>query len=1769
MKKLLGLLFGLTSLTFAQSTLATFELKELVGVFHTNQMCEVPYTGAKLTLSTTALLAPNGVDQEPFQLLRNGYIAFPCHLPASTVYTTYQAAGTPITPSSTSIQWPGYEYSFPVNQLVRLSVPSSSAPCGLTDTDDYFVKNYTLVPSGGSPYLSLSFSATPGGSALTTTNCAVSLPSLTYTGFQVASNVFTAPTVATYLANRDPIQFEGTIPSQLTADTNYYVTNLNVGAGTFQISATVGGSAITGLDNINNALNKVIFDWTHTLQSLTTPTATFTNPIVCTTSASYITCDNGLVAIRVAQQTNPTKTFNASNGNPSCVISGSAPTQTIVCTVAGHGLSGGNTISISGCATSYANSNFGPCGVFTLASVTTNTFTVTGQSGLSNDTYNTTNNPNLTIINADLSVDAFQGFRLTNGNWVATGGRLWQGETSGSTSGSALDNMNGSNSLPVKLMMATNYQLFYIDFGPGKTTIQTTYTLNRPVYTKSGISNLAGSVATTSAKYTMTFTMYANQSSFLVDIDDGGMNIGHMWDVYGTWGASPPDTIQRRTDGLPNNGCGVWGPQTITAVTVGNPTLVTAPNHSLNGVGGALTVSGATGTGAITALNASGLSYTVVDSNTLSVNANTTGGTYNANSASYIIPNTSNNQSRLTTYTETISYTGTIVTAGCGGGSRDPLSVWNSSNTGGNWQQLFNASASSGAPAVAMYTGKAGVQLNAVADVMGWQTSNNLFSTSAQGAAIYFVSMPCYQQTNTAPVIANCAANIPTFAPNNHRQFGIWSGTKAGITVANPQTANAVSLEQNHTAGISLTEQYSWNLLNFPDPAGGFQSPYIPTAHLATIANNYKNNVAGFKTIVDSTVSLTGDSYSANILTCFVSQASGCLDAILSSLIPKVQDCGVGIAEYDGIYDGNCFGSELLNFAGQHIANAAYALQTSFISGTQKTSFKNYAGWIGSLIVDPNFTPLFPNGVCVCGDQGGTFNQTNGYNSLVSKAATFFPSHPYIGKYTANALTTNQQVVQATINGSGTGASSASYLGTNDQTFLNLLALNQNLAGFNSSSYPTLPLYYNFLSNYIAPPDPRWGNVRKLPAIGEATYTAVQQPGFLASLYGTNTDMGSWYNQNTPTLLNFNSFFGPPIISIDTTLTNPGMPTLSTYNAPGYYTAGRFNQNSTHENWYMVLNGEFYSDHAQADRGSFVSYFHNVPLVVDLSSNIYQPDCPGRICHSALIYSSEFTSNTQNASYPWYGAPTSMYDPVQTAGGSSSTNFAAVGATAQTEVLNFTYSSYSCQTYTNSDTTVWKRCVVLTNGNPAFPLFGVYDTFPSGTNAGASKTIQFNLLYDSTSVTTPSGNVTPVTDATHTTQCVSEGPAAPPSVFPSAGTATGLGSGIQAFNVKGQNMPNLAGNGINSDIWIVRGTSGAQYAVAGWGHMCEDSITDSQYKAAQTLTQSGGGITNAVAADATHLQITFAANSHNYVVGDQASTSGFVGSGNVNSNASCNGVGNVGPSVSAVSGNVVTFKTNNGDFSGLSGSYTSGSVIPCFRERVAILKVNDSGSFTTVFGPYLKSSVPSRTITNPACGVQVVTTSPVSSTECVPAAGGSFYTYTTSGGLVVLDVFDSSTQTFNGLKLSGGPGELAQVSSSTIVATISGMTPSTRTIDLSGLIGTWCPDQPIIKTSANVYTVYHEGGLQPNPHVITFTNSCGTFKTRTISGWNGANTPPSAATLELRYGSATNFMASSACSPACAPITVYTPTGTTPWSYRIKDSSGNVLANSVAESDTN
>jgi len=157
-----------------------------------------------------------------------------------------------------------------------------------------------------------------------------------------------------------------------------------------------------------------------------------------------------------------------------------------------------------------------------------------------------------------------------------------------------------------------------------------------------------------------------------------------------------------------------------------------------------------------------------------------------------------------------------------------------------------------------------------------------------------------------------------------------------------------------------------------------------------------------------------------------------------------------------------------------------------------------------------------------------------------------------------------------------------------------------------------------------------------------------------------------------------------------------------------------------------------------------------------------------------------------------------------------------------------------------------------------------------------------------------------------------------------------------------------------------------------------------------------------------------------------------------------------------------------------AGEYQRANGAP-FAEIQDILRVHDTGNFTTVILPYRKTETPARTVTRQTCGIQIAQGA---ETSCFNGSGATW----TNGNTNILTAWDDAPQSAFGITASGGPQEIV-AKPDQIVWKLGGMRSGPRLLTLPQ---GWKPDRAVAK-SGNAWSEVYPGGAQTAPVTIVFT----------------------------------------------------------------------------------
>jgi len=624
-----------------------------------------------------------------------------------------------------------------------------------------------------------------------------------------------------------------------------------------------------------------------------------------------------------------------------------------------------------------------------------------------------------------------------------------------------------------------------------------------------------------------------------------------------------------------------------------------------------------------------------------------------------------------------------------------------------------------------------------------------------------------------------------------HRiSWGLFVGNQADSLL--PATAiQPIALQKNIHGGISLNKVHRVRA-DFADQAGAgsFMEPSVIQGMIARLRQGDRayydylyNADPTARDIVDAWKDATG------VRTRGLVQRVGTFgQKLLNAMVNK-----------DGIHE---FEYTYWNGASQMAAQAfllSLALADPVLDAIERERAHALAGLFATILWDDDFVPInFQEHQL----NAGTANMPVQYGGLRNQLALTLPNHPIfqprLGEVAQNALTAARGI----INPYGAEIGSPHYMGASAvPTIQTLLQLRSGGVTDPFATEPRLARFGEFAMQLLTPPEVRFGGSRKSFAAGHGSTEGNFITGLLATGFRTADPvlssrlMGAWRQGGKV----HSGFYNTSLVMIDENAPWSD-PRLLSANFPGYMSVARQGWGTPRESALWLLNGDYYSDHRNDDRGSMTLYTHSAPLTVSWGA-LYYPDAWGGSMKSMVMPLSAFPSWNQNSQ--------ALDTP---SGWSSSTNetFAA-----------FTNSTVANARMIGAGGLVWTRTVQFLNPNPDLPVVVVRDDF-AGANPSQAKVVSFNLMADGP-VATPAGAITPAKRTYNYNGT--------PKELPSAGSTFNLAAGLNRLGFTGQTWNAHPTRGIDWDVYLLS-TEALSGNIGNWGHSWHPGAEAAEFQAA-------------------------------------------------------------------------------------------------------------------------------------------------------------------------------------------------------------------------------------------------------------------------------------------------------------------------------------------------
>lgn len=1253
-------LFVATGLLQAR-TLATFTMKERFGVSHPDQPVEFSYSGGRLDPSGTRMLGPGG-QEVPYQQLSTGNVLIRTPLPASRVATAYAPqinakAGT----ITINLNMLGGA-SPATGEVVRYEGPN--VPGGLVVGRNYFLKKLS-----GSDY------------QLATRKDLSDTVGLAYTqGFVIRRQGWIVdpddPGRRIYAKAHpyrtgDPIWLKssGSIPAPLVAEHLYFVIKSN--DDTFRLAVSLrdamSGVAVN-LTTLGSGIFETSVQWTWTLVSGHSPSASLANPVLLTDRRTVYEATNGLTGVRVAKPA----------GSP---------------------------------------------GPFDKAPI--------------------------------------QGIRLADNSWSATGPNLLY---------------QADSQQPVSFV--TSYSVAVVESGPLLVRLRANYVLKRPEYTYgSGLGNFIVDASSKAGTVALAGNQsYWNGSTSMQFHRNGGTLPCGLVENKLYW------PLTRAYDHASNRTT-----FTLSASKGGDPMEITCAQTGRPDAQETMNLAGAGYFSETISLYAGHQSIVVEDDTDSQIQYflnfyNRTfvpdQARYRGHAATSLDCGYSLNGSVRSAY---LPYTDAFLDLSYGSPKDSSYvcdanhvkfaPIWylasTGSNTGWYWE-FYNSAGSPSSPLIGYYLGRTSQYVTSLFAGPGVYTSPSHFAANQAPAAGITMSVALRGTDGRS-------------TQRTRREWALYIGTNADLRDSTqPQP---IAIERNVMAGINLTRLQTY-VFDYPDPAGGWPPPYQDRASYDRFVQRFQTDPA-FVSHVNNVAPELRD-----LVSMWRGNTTEDIELVVSHLEQFAFHWQNVLVNKDGIFDSWWHYYQPGLIWGPLLTRTMAVLNSSIATPLQRERTKAVAAFAASVFWDDDYVPWDAD----TGDGTGNANQGDQYSLYRAQNALMLFTQPLMKRNLATARQYAESIYSSYLNPvSGVPRGSTHYQGAAmDPALSNFLELKN--AGTDMGLYPKWEGFGRWLIGALTPPDPRFGNIRKMVSVGDGNTEATAMHGMVATLLRSSAPLlssqlqWSWLSQNTSTNQTYGEFSAPSMLVIDPNA-HASAPELRSGDYPGYWSMLRHGFATPHETAVWFVNGDFYSDHRHNDDGQVTIYAHSAPLAIDWNPNLYYPHVSGGFQHNRVVRESEI-GQAWNADNPSLDAGTNW------------------GTAQQTAFSSFANSSDAETAFVASDGTAWTRRVTTIAPDLQYPVIYIRDHF-TGAGAASSKVLTWNLMAHG-SVDTPAGQYTPIPR-------LNTSGSSKPNALPSNGPDYALLSGPQHFLFTGQNWAAHATKGIDWDLYLV--PDGPQsFYIGSWGH---------------------------------------------------------------------------------------------------------------------------------------------------------------------------------------------------------------------------------------------------------------------------------------------------------------------------------------------------------------
>lgn len=702
------------------------------------------------------------------------------------------------------------------------------------------------------------------------------------------------------------------------------------------------------------------------------------------------------------------------------------------------------------------------------------------------------------------------------------------------------------------------------------------------------------------------------------------------------------------------------------------------------------------------------------------------------------------------------------------------IALWNPwiVNSGHYWQ-VYERDGTSSSDLVGVFSGRASRALDAR------EAENGVHFYTSKGAAGFRVT-----------------GQLVRFAPDvklSRYEWGLFVSTKKDLYT--PIDYQPIARQMSLHTGINLSKVHRL-VLDFPDPAGGYGSPYMKRAALEQRIKKIQQDPGGIGGAGYYNYLYNADPYARDLMAMWAEPKGDKLKTVAANAEALAKRILDDLVNKDGIYHfdsqywlGGLEMSRILLWMDQ-------ILGSDEASAEQKARMKAIAVLFGSILWDNDFVPMDNHR----GINLGTPNMPVQQSGFRNQYAVFLATHPMMKEKAAGAVQGTRNILASDIHESGAHIGSVHYIGAGMGPTLSMMQqLQQGRLIDLFKTEPKAERFAEFLLNCATPPEPRFGNLRKLISVGDGSTESSELFGQLGTGFSeVNPElsgrlMGMWKAQGK----RHSSFHGTTLLKIDDELADAPAK-LGSANFPGYFSVLRSGYDSANagETAVWFINGNHYWDHSHEDQGEVVIYALGTPLALDWGS-MYYPRVGGAFMHNVALPESVFPAAWDRES------------PPNVEGGKWGTY--AGTKTVQEEYASIPKGGWSRARMTSPDGKYsWTRAVSLAVLDPDLPVIALQDKYLEA-ETGAKKIFTLNLMAEGP-VETPAGIMTP-----EERTWGYESHHGDKKEFPSVGKVFTLQPGVNRLRFTGQRWKAHPSMGVDFDVYVIASEE-QQAHIGNWAH---------------------------------------------------------------------------------------------------------------------------------------------------------------------------------------------------------------------------------------------------------------------------------------------------------------------------------------------------------------